>query len=316
MIFIAEFCQNHNGDFELLKEMIHAAHECGADYAKVQTIFADMVSYRERFENGITENGKVKAIKRPFQAEYDRLKKLEISYEQQAEFVDICNKIGIKPLTTAFTRDSVPSIKEVGFKEIKLASYDCSSPPLLNDVKKNFDKIFVSTGATFDHEIEKAASILEGSDYSILHCVTMYPTPLEEFHLARMEYLRKLTDSVGWSDHSHVERDGILGTKAAVYYGADVIERHFTILPADQTKDGPVSVRPEHVADLKKFSEMSKDEMKSHLEDVFPDYEKTLGEVERELSDAELLNRDYFRGRFSSKKEDCTSIYNWEEVEI
>ena len=74
MIFIAEFCQNHNGDFELLKEMIHAAHECGADYAKVQTIFADMVSYRERFENGITENGKVKAIKRHFRLSMTVLK--------------------------------------------------------------------------------------------------------------------------------------------------------------------------------------------------------------------------------------------------
>ena len=46
MIFIAELCQNHNGDFELLKEMTYAAKESGSDYAKIQTIFANMVSFR------------------------------------------------------------------------------------------------------------------------------------------------------------------------------------------------------------------------------------------------------------------------------
>ena len=66
MNIIAEFCQNHNGDFELLKEMVYAAKENGADYAKIQTIFADMVSYRERFENGHEEDGKIKFIKRPY----------------------------------------------------------------------------------------------------------------------------------------------------------------------------------------------------------------------------------------------------------
>ena len=38
---IAELCQNHNGDRRLLKEMIWAAAESGADYAKMQTIFAE-----------------------------------------------------------------------------------------------------------------------------------------------------------------------------------------------------------------------------------------------------------------------------------
>ena len=193
MIIIAEFCQNHNGDFEILKDMIHLAHENGADYAKIQTIFADMVSFRERFENGIKKNGKITSIKRPYKDEYDRLKKLEISYEKQREFIEICKKVGIKPLTTAFTRDSVNKIKEIGFKDIKIASYDCASTPLTADVKKIFNKIFVSTGATYDNEIENTANILKGSNFSLLHCVTMYPTPLNEFNLSRMLYLKKLS---------------------------------------------------------------------------------------------------------------------------
>ena len=51
MKLIAEFCQNHNGDFEILKEMIYAAKEAGCEYAKIQTIFADMLSKREKSNN-------------------------------------------------------------------------------------------------------------------------------------------------------------------------------------------------------------------------------------------------------------------------
>lgn len=316
MILIAEFCQNHNGDFELLKDMVYAAKESGADYAKIQTIFADMVTYRERFEEGIEKDGEVITIKRPYQAEYARLKGLEITMEQQAKFVELCKKVGIKPLTTAFTRDSVQAIKQVGFDQIKVASYDCASPPLLREVRDTFEKIFVSTGATYIEEIEQAAAILKGSDFSLLHCVTMYPTPLDEFHLARMNYLRKYSDSVGWSDHSLIERDGILGTLASIFYGADVIERHFTILPADQTKDGPVSVRPDHVKELKSFSRLSEVEMNEYLSDKFPKYQTTWGNEERSLSKAELRNRDYFRGRFASKLANGDTVFNWEEKAI
>ena len=127
MIFIAELCQNHNGDFEILKDMIYAAKESGADYVKIQNIFADMLSHRKKFDNGLEENGVTKVINRPYDLEYARLKKLELSYDQQAQFIEICEKAGVKPLTTVFTRDSVNKIKELGFKNIKIASYDCAS---------------------------------------------------------------------------------------------------------------------------------------------------------------------------------------------
>ena len=58
--FIAEFCQNHNGNFEILKQMLDAALHAGATYAKIQSIFAEDLSFRERFEKGIIDkNGNV-----------------------------------------------------------------------------------------------------------------------------------------------------------------------------------------------------------------------------------------------------------------
>lgn len=313
MVFIAEFCQNHNGDFEILKDMVYAAKQCGADYAKIQTIFVNNLTYRERFEEGVQINGIVKSIKRPYKTEYERLKGLELTIEQQHDFVQLCHKAGIKPLTTVFSRDTVNPIKKMGFEDIKIASYDCASQPLLFDVKNEFKKIFVSTGASFDEEIEEAAHSLEGSDFSFLHCVTMYPTPLHEFNLARMEYLRRYSKETGWSDHSLIERDGILGTLAAIYYGANIIERHFTILPREKTKDGPVSVDVTHVKQLKEFSALSGEDKKQYLLEKFDNFNITWGQVDRKLSETELLNRDYFRGRFASRLPNGEFLFNWEE---
>ena len=56
-IIIAEFCQNHLGDKNLLKEMIAVAAEAGATYAKVQIMRADELVYRERFEEGVWQEG-------------------------------------------------------------------------------------------------------------------------------------------------------------------------------------------------------------------------------------------------------------------
>lgn len=314
MIFIAELCQNHNGNFDTMKKMALSAKEAGADYAKIQTIFADMVTYRERFEHGVFVDGEQVVIKRPYKDEYERLKALEINYDQQRLFIEYCNEIGIKPLTTAFTRDSVQKIHEIGFQDIKIASYDCASTFLLRDVKNIFKKIFVSTGASYDHEIEEAGKILKGKNFFMLHCVTLYPTPLNQFHLSRMELLKKYTSKVGWSDHSLVSENGIKGTLAAIYYGAKVIERHMTILPENETKDGKVSIKPEHIREIKEFSKLSKEDQRNYLCDFFPDFEITLGNVNRSLSKEELKNRDYFRGRFSNKDSRGNTYFNWEDI--
>ena len=41
-----------------------------------------------------------------------------------------------------------------------------------------------------------------------------------------------------------------------------------------------------------------------------------LGNKKRELSHEELLNRDYYRGRFASKDIEGKIIYNWEETDL
>ena len=309
---IAELCQNHNGDIEILKEMIWSAAEAGADYAKIQTIFSEDLTYRERFEKGKINNGKIEVIQRPYKPEYERLKLLDIGYEYYPLIIEECVKAKIKPLTTIFTRHRIDEVHKLGFKDVKVASYDCGSFPFISELKEKFNHIFISTGATFDEEIKKASEILEGKDFSLLHCVTIYPTPLSSMHLNRMNFLRKFTESVGFSDHSLVKRDDVKASAVALWLGADVIERHFTILPEDQTKDGPVSINP---LQLKKLCDFKQDKglLKDYIVNTVGSFDEMMGNEVRNLTHEELLNRDYYRGRFAENRVDGKIIYNWDK---
>jgi N,N'-diacetyllegionaminate synthase len=302
MKIIAEFCQNHNGDFEILREMVAQAAEAGATHGKIQTIFAKDLAFREEFEEGIVENGIVKCIKRPYRPEYDRLSKLEMSYEDHHRFVEICSKAGIIPLTTIFNPGSIEPISKIGFKAIKVASYDCGSHRFINKLSETFKNLIVSTGASYDYEIEHTGKILSeaGVDFSFLHCVTMYPTPLDQMNLARMKYLKTISEHVGLSDHSLVSRDGVKSCVAAIYLGASIVERHFTILPADQTRDGPVSITREDISEIVKFASMSKEDQKLYIDTYVPEFDIMIGEEKRKLLPEEILNRKYYMGRFGN----------------
>ena len=308
---IAECCQNHNGNKEILKKMIHTAAENGADYVKIQAIRSKDLSFRERFEKGeVDETGKVLVIQRPYEQELERLAKLDLSLEEELWFVNECKIAGVSPMTTVFNRTSVNEVKNMGYDAIKIASYDCASIPLLKDVKDNWNKIFVSTGATFDNEIQSAVDVLKGSDFELLHCVTIYPTPLDELHLNRIKFLQNITNKIGYSDHSKPSSTGLWASKIALAMGVSNIERHYTVLSENETKDGPVSITPSMLLELRNFADLDNSDQWSIIKNDFPNWEITLGNASRKLSHNELLNRDYYRGRFVNKT-NGKEFYNW-----
>lgn len=311
---IAECCQNHGGDWTVLKDMVWAAADAGADYVKIQSMLPSELTYRERFESGATEDGRVTVIKRPFAPEMERMKSSCLTDEMHDRFIAECAAARVKPLTTAFSQSRIPFVSRLPWREIKVASYDCGSFPMIRQLAQHFDHLFISTGATYDDEIRGAAEILRERAFTFLHCVTIYPTPLEALDLARMEWLRQFTPSVGFSDHSLVARDGVKASVAALALGATAIERHFTVLGAGDTKDGPVSVNPDQLRELVALARLSQDDVVTAARDIVGDMAPLLGMADRSLSSDEKLNRDYYRGRFASPVGDGF-VYNWEELD-
>lgn len=321
---IAEFCQNHNGDFDTVERMIDAAGEAGATHAKIQNIYTGALAFRPQFELGLEVDAKVLSIKRPYQTEYERLKKLELTIDQCVRFVELTKAAGLVPMTTCFARGHVDDIAAQGFEAVKVASYDCASYPMLRELGARFREVIVSTGATFDDEIVHAAKVLKTAvadgNYAFLHCVTIYPTPLDELHMARMEWLKTLAPRVGFSDHSLVARDGVLASKIAIAFGAEIVERHFTILGVDESRDGPVSINPVQLRELVEFAALSLSDQEQVLDQEFPKWRDATGDAHRPLGQAELLNRDYYRGRFATPRRGLPAgvgmINNWEETPV
>ena len=312
---IAELCQNHNGDKFILDEMISAASESGASIAKIQSIDSNELTHRPRFDEGLIEGGKTKIIKRPFKDEYNRLKKLDLNIKDNEKFIELCNKYKIIPSITIFSFSKINIMFDIGFKFIKVASFDCASHKLIEEIcKKKFDHLIISTGATYNREIEKTVSIVKknNTNFSLLHCISIYPTPLNEANLSRIDYLKSLTNSVGLSDHSNPDENGNLLSAAALTYEIDYIERHFTVLKKDESKDGPVSVNPSQLADLVNLTKLSKKKLFNYINEKKVDLKILKGNKNRDLSDIELLNRDYYQGRFASKNKDGKIVYNWD----
>lgn len=318
--FIAELCQNHLGKKDLLKKMTYECAENGADIIKIQNIFSKNLTFRPRFENGLVIKNKTYSIKRPYKAEFNRLKNLELSIKDNEYFIRLCEKLNVTPMTTCFSREHAKTLYEIGYKNIKVASYDCSSFQMLRELNVLFDKIYVSTGATYDQEIKSAYQIIDKKKLSFLHCVTIYPTPKNKLHLSRINFLKKFTKNVGFSDHSKSDKNKNFASSAAIYFGANIIERHITILDKGLTKDGPVSIIPEDIARIKQFSKLSKYDQRKYLINKYKcNFNLVYGSAKRNLSNLELLNRDYYRGRFASvnkKKFGPSHIFNWEEIEI
>ncbi|HHT9138673.1 MAG TPA: N-acetylneuraminate synthase family protein [Candidatus Wunengus sp. YC60] len=304
---IVECCQNHNGKWDNLERMVYDAVDAGAKFIKIQSIWAEDLTPRKRFEEGDPGHKPFPIIKRPYQSEYNRLLGLELSLEQQERFVDLCKSLGVIPMTTVFATHRLESVRSIGFEWLKIASYDCGSIHLLQKAKELFPNVIVSTGASYDSEIKRCASILGRALKGFLHAVTIYPTPLEEMNLARMLWLRKFTPMIGYSDHSRPAETGLIGSKSAILLGAKWVERHFTVLCRDETRDGHVSINPAELKELVEFAQRPVE-----TEDLRKASDIVLGQAARDLSIVELSNRDYYRGRFGEVKGDRI-VYNFED---
>jgi N,N'-diacetyllegionaminate synthase len=138
---------------------------------------------------------------------------------------------------------------------------------------------------------------------------------MDELHLRRLNWLRRFTPRVGFSDHTEPKKDGLWASKVAMAVGADCIERHFTVLDKRLTKDGPVSIDPSELAELRRFADLPRVAQMASVRHEYPQWRHAIGSSTRDLGSTELRNRDYYRGRFASKLGD-RCVDNWHDVQL
>ena len=104
--------------------MVQQASKSGADYVKIQAIRSSELVFREKFENN---NNNENTIIRPFKNEFDRLSKIDLTIDDEKEFINECQKVGVKSMITVFTWSGLFESAELGYDAVKIASYDCAS---------------------------------------------------------------------------------------------------------------------------------------------------------------------------------------------
>ena len=232
---VAELGVNHLGDYGRMKEMIHSAHEAGADFLKFQTYVAE-----KRYDP--KSNPKAQKF-------IELLKAWQFSREQESRLWDYANKIGAQVFTSAFDPDSVDFASDLGTLAFKLAAFEIVNLELIRAMAAKQKPVIFSRGMTNDEEILRAIQILEENQcpYIILHTISSYPLEKKDSNLSMIQILKqKYSCPVGHSDHT-------LGTDIpplAVAAGANMIEKHYTVAPKLRESDNFFSVTPDDLKEL------------------------------------------------------------------
>ncbi|MDF1721071.1 MAG: N-acetylneuraminate synthase [Minwuia sp.] len=240
---IAEAGVNHNGDPALAADLVVAAKAAGADAVKFQTFDPDALvsagAETAAYQKQATGNDD----------QQDMLRGLVLDDAAHRALFQQCSDLGIEFISTPFDAGSAEMLVALGVQRLKVGSGDVTNIPLLRRIAEFDLPVILSTGMADMAEIDRALQALSslGKRLSLLHCVSAYPTPMQDANLNAIRTLDACYGlTVGYSDHTL----GISAAPAAVALGARIIEKHLTL---DRTMPGPdhsASLEPEDFAEM------------------------------------------------------------------
>ncbi len=189
----------------------------------------------------------------------------------------LSKKISIDFICSFFDLESLNLAKKIGVDAYKVASSDINDEYLLSHLKTVNKPIIISTGMASLKDIKNAVKILKNKKICILHCVSMYPCPLNFANLKRISALKqKFKVPIGYSDHCK----GIQASQQAIFLESLVVEKHFTI---DKNQKGADHELSADYHDLKQ------------IVDFANNFKSYLGQGKIEPSKKEINYRKFFR---------------------
>ncbi len=239
VFIIAEAGVNHNGKLSLARKLVDAAAAAQADAVKFQTFSAQRLvlasAPKAAYQQKVTARG---------ESQLTMLKGLELSQADHLALREYCRKKGIIFLSTPFDEQAADFLNSLKMPVFKIPSGELTNIPFIKHVASLGKPMIISTGMGNLNEVKAAVVAARRSgnrQLTLLHCVSLYPTPVELVNLKAMATLAKTFGlPVGFSDHT-------LGTDiplAAVAMGAVVIEKHLTLNRQLPGPDQKVSLEP------------------------------------------------------------------------
>ena len=293
---IAEVGPNHQGKFEIAKDMVLQLSKIGVDAVKFQLNFPENCysddSFKPKYQVENDDN--------PSQLEMS--KKFQLSLEEHIELYHICNENNVDYLCSAFEMKGISFLtNELDIPYYKISSGEILTLDLLEYISKQNKSILLSTGMATYEEIKESIDVLEKNgkkEITVLHCISNYPTPAEDVNLnVMLEISKKFNVPVGFSDHTLGNEAAI----AAVTLGATVLEKHVTF---DKNAEGP-----DHKASstVQEFAELVQsirkvEKMMGSREKIFSDQEL---EIKRSVRKSIVSTRDLEEGHILSDDDIC-----------
>lgn len=264
---IAEVGINHNGDIELAKKLIDMAKDAGCHAVKFQKRTIDII-YHQDFLAGPRES--------PWgTTQREQKEGLEFGKEEYDEIDRHCKEKGIEWFASAWDSESQEFLRQYDLKNNKVASAMLTNIPLLEKIAEEGRHTYIATGMSTFEEIDRAVEIFKSKNclYSLLQCVSTYPSEDDEINLAVMDTLRERYGcDVGFSGHER----GIFPTVLAVAKGACAIERHITLDKEMYGSDQKASIDGDQLRELVK--------QVKRVETILGDGTKTFSEREKKVA--------------------------------
>ena len=234
IFIIAEIGWNHMGNMTLAEKMISSAKKAGADFCKFQTW-----KVKKLIKGSWDTDGRKQIYN-----------KAELTDAKHYQLKKICKKYNIGFFTSVFNKDDLSLLKKINDKIIKVPSHEIYNIDLISECLKNFKKVLISVGASKWQEINKITKLRNFKKKAILmHCVSSYPCDPTNLNFKKIEYIKKISRTYGYSGHYNGIEDAIL----AISNGATYIEKHFTINKELPGRDNKFAILPDDLAKISEF---------------------------------------------------------------
>lgn len=216
---IAEAGTNHNADLPTARKLVDAALAAGVDSVKFQVIYPEGLYLPVLWQEGVATKNEV------FQKRADGM----LSDGDYGVLADYARERGIPFSASVFDARGLSLLDGFDPPYIKIASCDLNNVRFLAEAASLGRRLILSTGMASLSEIEQAVEAVTSTghqDLVLLHCVSIYPSPLARMNLSFIDVLRTTFGfPVGLSDHT----ESSLAAAIAVSKGVTWIEKHFTL---------------------------------------------------------------------------------------